>query len=156
MAVKIRMRRMGNRNNPFYRLVVADSRARRDGPSVEVLGFYNPVREPAEFSIKEERALYWLKQGAKMSDTVKSLFKRQGVLAKFTGVSYASLKSEGEPISKKARRKAKKATAAKEQPAEEAPAAAAEAKPAEEPSPVAEGEAAEAPAESPEKESGES
>lgn len=146
MAVKIRMRRMGNRNNPFYRLVVADSRARRDGPSVEVLGFYNPVRQPAEFSIEEERALYWLRQGAKMSDTVKSLFKRQGILEKFTGVSYASLKTEGEPLSKKARKKAKQASAAPEAPAEEAESAAvvAEATPAE-------GETAEATAESSEK-----
>ena len=153
MAVKIRMRRMGNRNNPFYRLVVADSRARRDGPSVEVLGFYNPVRQPAEFSIKEERALYWLKQGAKMSDTVKSLFKRQGILGKFTGVHYASLKTEGEGISKKARRKAKKATAAKDQPAEEAPAAAPPAAQEEGPPEAA---PAESPAEAPEKESTES
>jgi len=148
MAVKIRMRRMGNRNNPFYRLVVADSRARRDGPSVEVLGFYNPVRQPAEFSIQEERALYWLRQGAKMSDTVKSLFKRQGILGKFTGVSYGSLKSEGEPLSKKARKKAKQASAAAEAPPEEAESAAAT---AEAPLAPAEGEIAEATAESPEK-----
>lgn len=114
MAVKIRMRRMGNRNNPYYRLVVADSRARRDGPSVEVLGFYNPVRQPVEFSIKEDRALYWLQQGAKMSDTVKSLFKRQGILEKFTGVQYASLKNESETISKKAKRKVRQAAAAPE------------------------------------------
>ena len=149
MAVKIRMRRMGNRNNPFYRLVVADSRARRDGPAVEVLGFYNPVREPAEFSVKEERALYWLQQGAKMSDTVKSLFKRQGVLEKFTGIHYTSLKTEGELVSKKAKRKARKAAAApEEKPAEEAPAAAAPAAEAEE-------APAETPAEATEKESAE-
>jgi len=112
---------MGNRNNPFYRLVVADSRARRDGPSVEVLGFYKPVREPAEFSIKEDRALHWLQQGARMSDTVKSLFKRQGILEKFTGVAYASLKTQGEPISKKAKKRGKEATrATDEKPDEEA------------------------------------
>lgn len=128
MSVKIRMRRMGNRNNPFYRLVVADSRERRDGRFIEILGYYNPLRDPVEFSVQEEQALAWLKKGAKMSDTVKSLFKRQGILEKFTGVSYASLQGEQERVSKKAKKKAAQAAAqqaatpAEETPAVEAPA----------------------------------
>lgn len=119
MAVKIRMRRMGNRNNPFYRLVVTDSRSRRDGRFVEILGHYNPLTEPADFKIEEDRALYWLKQGAGLSDTVKSLLKRQGILEKFTGVTYASIHQEKEEISKKARKRAKLKAAAEAEKAKE-------------------------------------
>lgn len=109
MAVKIRLRRMGRRNFPQYRLVVMDSRARRDGRSIEVLGHYNPIAQPAEFKIQEDRALEWLRKGAKMSDTVKSLLKRQGILEKFTGVKYAVSQPDQEQISKKVKkRQAKK------------------------------------------------
>jgi len=132
MAVKIRLTRKGNRNHPFYRLVVMDSRQRRDGRFIEVLGYYDPLRTPAQFKVEEQRALEWLKKGAKMSDTVKSLFKRQGVLEKFTGVHYASLKNDGETLSKKARKRAAaKEKALAEKAAE--PAAAQEAAPTQEP-----------------------
>jgi len=79
MSVKIRLRRMGAKKRPFYRLVVADSRRARDGRFIETLGFYNPCVEPNELKIDAERAFYWLGVGAQPSDTVQALLKRQGV-----------------------------------------------------------------------------
>jgi len=79
MSVKIRLRRMGAKKRPFYRLVVADSRRARDGRFIETLGFYNPCVEPNELKIDAERAIYWLGVGAQPSDTVQALLKRQGV-----------------------------------------------------------------------------
>ncbi len=83
MSVKIRLKRMGSKRNASYRLVVADSRKPRDGRFIEELGFYNPTTEPATFKINEERALKWLKEGALPSNTVKSLLKKEGIMAKF-------------------------------------------------------------------------
>ena len=83
MSVKIRLRRMGSKRNASYRLVVADSRKPRDGRFIEELGYYNPTTEPATVNINEERALKWLKEGAIPSNTVKSLLKKEGILAKF-------------------------------------------------------------------------
>ncbi|MFW5972168.1 MAG: 30S ribosomal protein S16 [Bacillota bacterium] len=83
MSVKIRMKRMGSKRNAFYRLVVADSRKPRDGRFIEELGYYNPTTEPATVKIDEERALEWLQNGALPSDTVKSLLKKEGIMAKF-------------------------------------------------------------------------
>ena len=80
MAVKIRLRRLGAKKAPFYRLVVADSRAPRDGRFIEEIGYYNPVKEPVELKIDAERAQKWLKDGAQPSDTVKRLFKETGIL----------------------------------------------------------------------------
>ncbi len=74
MAVKIRMKRLGSKRNPFYRIVVADSRSPRDGRIIEQIGFYNPVSEPKELKIDEELALKWLGNGAQPSDTVRNLF----------------------------------------------------------------------------------
>ncbi|MFH1740737.1 MAG: 30S ribosomal protein S16 [bacterium] len=85
MAVKIRLKRMGNRNRPFYRLVVSDSRNRRDGASLDDLGWYDPIKEPAQMSLKEDSILKWMKEGAQISDTARSLIKRAGILAKFRG-----------------------------------------------------------------------
>jgi len=79
MAVKIRLRRMGAKKAPFYRVVVADSRSPRDGRFIEEIGYYNPTTEPAEIKIDAEKALKWLKTGAQPSDTVKNLFKRAGI-----------------------------------------------------------------------------
>jgi len=79
MAVKIRLRRMGAKKRPFYRLVVADSRAPRDGRFIETLGYYNPCVEPNELKIDNERAAHWLKCGAQPSDTAQALLKKQGV-----------------------------------------------------------------------------
>ncbi|MDM5297908.1 30S ribosomal protein S16 [Bacillus pumilus] len=83
MAVKIRLKRMGSKRSPFYRIVVADSRSPRDGRYIEVVGTYNPVVSPVEVKINEELALKWLQDGAKPSDTVRTLFSSQGILEKF-------------------------------------------------------------------------
>ncbi len=83
MAVKIRLKRMGAKKSPFYRIVVADSRSPRDGRFIEALGTYNPVTQPAELKIDEEIALKWLQNGAKPSDTVRNLFSSQGIMEKF-------------------------------------------------------------------------
>ncbi|MEH7546241.1 SSU ribosomal protein S16P [Neobacillus bataviensis] len=83
MAVKIRLKRMGAKKTPFYRIVVADSRSPRDGRYIEIVGTYNPVAEPAKVDINEELALKWLKDGAKPSDTVRNLFSSQGIMEKF-------------------------------------------------------------------------
>lgn len=82
MAVKIRLKRVGAHKRPFYRLVVADSRSPRDGRFIEEIGTYNPVAQPAEVKIDEEKALQWLKNGAKPSDTVRTLFSKAGLMAK--------------------------------------------------------------------------
>lgn len=83
MAVKIRLKRMGQKKSPFYRLVVADSRSPRDGRFIEEIGYYNPVAQPVEVKIDEEAALKWLQTGAKPSDTVRNLFSKQGIMEKF-------------------------------------------------------------------------
>lgn len=75
MAVKIRLRRMGARNNPFYRVVVADSRSPRDGRFIEELGYYDPKSNPAVISIDKEKAEEWIKKGAQPTETVKRLLK---------------------------------------------------------------------------------
>ena len=80
MAVKIRLRRMGAKKAPFYRVVVADSRYPRDGRFIEEIGTYNPMTEPAEIKIDAEKAQQWIKNGAQPTDTVKALFKKNGVL----------------------------------------------------------------------------
>ena len=83
MAVKLRLLRMGAKKKPFYRIVAADSRTKRDGKYIELIGTYNPVKEPAEVKINEEVALKWLSEGAIPTDTVKSLFRTQGINEKF-------------------------------------------------------------------------
>lgn len=80
MAVKIRLKRMGAKKNPFYRVVVADSRYPRDGRFIEEIGTYNPVVEPAQINIDAEKAQKWLKNGAQPTDTVKSLLKKNGII----------------------------------------------------------------------------
>ncbi|MFV9509892.1 30S ribosomal protein S16 [Tepidibacillus sp. LV47] len=83
MAVRIRLKRMGAKKAPFYRLVVADSRSPRDGRFIEEIGTYNPLTQPAQINIDEEKALKWLQIGAKPSDTVRNLLSKAGILAKF-------------------------------------------------------------------------
>lgn len=82
MAVKIRMTRMGAKKKPFYRLVVADSRSPRDGKYIEQIGYYNPLVEPVQIKIDEEKAVKWLNDGAQPTETVKSLFKKYGIYEK--------------------------------------------------------------------------
>lgn len=79
MAVKIRLRRMGAKKAPFYRIVVADSRAPRDGRFIEEIGYYNPLTEPAEVKINEEKATKWVQNGAQPTDVVKRLFAKAGL-----------------------------------------------------------------------------
>ncbi len=78
--VKIRLRRIGAKKAPFYRVVVADSRFPRDGRFIEEIGTYNPLTEPAEIKIDTDRALEWIKNGAQPTDTVKELLKRTGAI----------------------------------------------------------------------------
>lgn len=79
MATKIRLRRMGAKKKPFYRIVVADSRSPRDGRTIEEIGYYNPNVNPAEIKVDVEAAQKWLATGAQPSDTVRSLLKKAGV-----------------------------------------------------------------------------
>lgn len=78
--VKIRLRRMGAKKKPFYRIVVTDSRSPRDGRFIEEIGYYDPLKNPAVIRINEEKALDWLKKGVQLSDTAKALFNKAGVL----------------------------------------------------------------------------
>lgn len=78
--VKIRLKRMGAHKKPFYRVVVADSRSPRDGRFIEEIGYYNPMTEPATINIDEEKAKKWLGNGAQPTDTVKFLFKKNGII----------------------------------------------------------------------------
>ena len=82
MSVKIRLARKGAKKRPFYRIVVADVEARRDGRFLEVVGTYNPLKDPAEVTLKEERVKYWMGEGAQPTDTVRSLLKKEGIFAK--------------------------------------------------------------------------
>lgn len=79
MAVKIRLKRIGAKKAPFYRIVVADSRAPRDGKFIEEVGYFNPCSEPNELSVKAESVQKWLSVGAQPTDTVRALLKRAGV-----------------------------------------------------------------------------
>jgi len=83
MAVKIRCKRMGNRNRPFFRLVVADSRFQRDGRFLDILGHYDPLQEPARVEIDKELTLKWLGRGAQISETAKSLLKKTGIYQEY-------------------------------------------------------------------------
>ena len=79
MAVKIRLKRMGQKKAPFYRIVVSDSRTPRDGRFIEEIGYYNPLTEPAEIKINEEKATKWVQNGAQPTDVVKRLFTQAGL-----------------------------------------------------------------------------
>ena len=83
MAVKLRLKRMGSKQKPFYRVVAADSRSPRDGRFIETVGTNNPIKQEDNLTINEERALYWLNNGAQPTDTVKNILSKTGVWAKF-------------------------------------------------------------------------
>lgn len=80
MAVKMRLRRLGAKKTPFYRVIVADSRSPRDGRFIEEIGYYNPLTEPAEIKIDAEKAKKWIANGAQPTETVKSLLKKSGIV----------------------------------------------------------------------------
>ncbi|MBS4762036.1 30S ribosomal protein S16 [Carnobacteriaceae bacterium zg-ZUI252] len=83
MAVKIRLKRMGSKKSPFYRIVVADARSPRDGRIIEKVGTYNPLTEPAQINVDAELALKWLQNGAQPTDTVRNLLSKAGVMKAF-------------------------------------------------------------------------
>ena len=83
MSVKIRLKRMGAKKRPFYRIVVADSRSPRDGRFIETVGTYNPLTDPETVTLKEEKVMNWLNNGAQPSDTVRNILSRNGVMKKF-------------------------------------------------------------------------
>ncbi len=93
MSVKIRMRRLGKKKRPFFRLVATDSRMPRDGRFLETLGHYNPIEKPAKIDIFEDRIVHWLNEGAVMSDTVKTLLSQIGFVKKY------EMQKRGEDIS---------------------------------------------------------
>lgn len=82
MATKIRLTRMGSKRNPFYRIVVADSRVKRDGRIIEQLGYFDPLKEEDNVKLDDEKALEWMLTGAKPSDTVRSIFSKRGLIEK--------------------------------------------------------------------------
>lgn len=89
MSVKIRLKRMGSKKRPFYRIVVADSRSPRDGRFIETVGTYNPLTEPEQVTLKEEAIMNWLSNGAQPSDTVRNILSKQGVMKKFHEVKFS-------------------------------------------------------------------
>ena len=122
MAVKLRLKRMGSKKRPFYRIVAADARSPRDGRFIEILGTYNPLLETDKVTLKEERIVAWLKDGAQPTDTVKSILSSSGLWAKFKAekVKKAPKKvkvevkaEEKKPVKKAAPKTATKKPAAK-------------------------------------------
>lgn len=93
MAVKLRLKRMGAKKAPFYRIVAADSRYPRDGRFIESIGYYNPTKEPAEVKVDKELALKWLNNGAQPSDTVRNILSKQGVMKEFNDAKHAAKKN---------------------------------------------------------------
>ena len=81
--VKLRLKRMGKKGHPFYRIVAADSRSPRDGRIIEQVGTYNPLNDEAQVSLEEEKVMKWLQNGAQPSDTVRSILSKQGLMKKF-------------------------------------------------------------------------
>lgn len=88
MSVKIRLKRMGSKKAPFYRVVVADSRSPRDGRFIETVGTYNPLTNPAEIKLNEEEILNWLSKGAQPSDTVRNILSNAGIMKKHHEAKY--------------------------------------------------------------------
>jgi len=157
LSVKIRLKRMGSKKRPFYRIVATDSRNRRDGRFIETLGYYNPLTSPADVQIKEELVLKWMQRGAVLTDNTESLLRRLGTMKKWSlmrqGVPAGELDArlealkavETSPMSEAERAsKAEKKRAAAAKAAEAEAEAAVEAKPE---APAAEAPAPEQPSE---------
>jgi small subunit ribosomal protein S16 len=146
LAVKLRLRRMGKKKQPIYKMVAADSRSPRDGKFLEAVGFYNPLTKPHTLELKEDRILYWLNVGAQPTHTVKSLLRQEGITLKkeliSKGLDEEKIKSEMENWQKMKEAGSKKRTEKKlsrkakaKQEAEAAAPAAEEQAPAEEAKP---------------------
>ncbi len=99
MSVKIRLRRMGAKKRPFYRLVVADSRVARDGRFIETLGYYNPCVQPSDIKIDGDRARYWLGVGAQPSDAAAGLLKSQGIMDRLPAAAGTTAESDAPAVS---------------------------------------------------------
>lgn len=93
MAVKLRLKRIGAKNKPFYRIVAADSRCARDGKVIEELGYYNPLSNPKKVEINKEAVMKWLKNGATLTDTARDLFRKQGIIKEFAEIKSSSKKT---------------------------------------------------------------
>lgn len=144
--LRIRLARVGKKKQPSYRIVVADSRAPRDGAHLKIIGHYDPLTDPARLSVKEDEAVYWLQKGAKPSETAAKLLTRAGVMEK-AGLEPVIYKGPDVPPGKRGKKGEEEAAApATAAAAAEAPAAEAEA-PAEEPAAEAETPAEESAAE---------
>ena len=115
MAVKLRLKRMGAKRRPFYRIVAADSRSPRDGRFIEVVGTYNPILKNNQISLDEEKVLKWLNSGAQPTDTVKTILTKEKVLEKYTASKVKKvLKKENKPSTVETKKPvAKKAPAKK-------------------------------------------
>ena len=113
MAATIRLRRMGAKKRPFFRLVATDSRNARDGRFIEILGYYHPIEKPAKVSLNEDKIFQWLDNGATLSQTVSSIFRETGLLEKWnrkkTGQDTADLEIKTELTERVKKRKPKKA-----------------------------------------------
>lgn len=96
MAVKLRLRRMGSKKRPFYRLVAADSRFQRDGRFLEIVGHYDPMTKPHKFEYDKEKILGWLNNGAQMSETVEGLLRQEGIVQEFNLAKIADKSSKNE------------------------------------------------------------
>ena len=107
MAVKLRLTRMGKKKQPTYRVVAIDSRTKRDGEYIELVGTYNPLTKPATVKLDEEIALKWLNQGAIPSDTVKNLFKEAGIMKKFADSKVKPAKKEAKEEKKETKKASK-------------------------------------------------
>ena len=162
MATRIRLRRMGAKRRPHYRVVVADQRAPRDGRFIENIGKYHPLEEPSLIEIDEDRALHWLRTGAQPSEQVQNLLNKVGIWEKFAAerpVTAAKVNSkdkkvrEGKPeaakTSKKAQAKVAEAAAAPPPAAPEAPVKAETPEPSPAAEPAETADATETPAETP-------
>ena len=111
MSVRIRLKRLGAKKRPFYRVVVADQRSPRDGRFIENIGKYHPLEDPSLIDIDEERAMYWLRVGAQPSNTVKVLMTKAGIWEKFVAERPAAGKDPKAGKAEKFARRAEKATA---------------------------------------------
>jgi small subunit ribosomal protein S16 len=141
MATRIRLRRMGSKGRPFYRVVVADQRSPRDGRFIENIGKYHPLSDPSLIEIDEERALYWLRVGAQPSGQVRNLMTKVGIWEMFVKERPGAAATAKAPKDRPAKEKVSKKAQARAKAAEAEAAAAAP-----EPAPAAEAPAAEAPA----------
>ncbi|MCK4653283.1 MAG: 30S ribosomal protein S16 [Candidatus Cloacimonetes bacterium] len=108
--VKLRLKRMGTIDKPFYRIVAVDSRKKRDGAYLESLGYYDPKTDPLTLKVDMEKAINWLKVGAQPSDTVRSLFRKAGVMQKWHNIRFGVKAEESKPEKKKVTKPAEKKT----------------------------------------------